>query len=719
MKKQLIFTFLGMSLGVGFLSSPSLFNNQKSHLVSAAQIYQLGNRLEAEDHNYENCSLIDNNPRASNGVALDAGDGGYVTFNFTLELAGTYDLAIGYYTGNTGTKIGVEVNGSPKESLITFNSNGWCKDTSLSPVEYLHTVTLLSGDNSITVHSDNIGEEKYLNIDYIALVETFAADGSRIQAEKGSSFYGGNGYLSTYKVPDVCDNLVAKVDNDINAKPVYKINVPEAGEYVFQTAYYSATPAQYKFNFDQTNTKSETFNFASCPGGFPDVANGYCPFTNKANFLVTLEAGTLYLSFQYISNGYVDFDWFRLYKVNPAINETMEAEDYVYGDANVVKKQSDYSVLSGYAVELAQGNISFSVHSNEASNYRLYLGAYTATDGAYLNLMINGTTSKLTVTSKMATGWTGDVLHKNVMVFDISLNAGDNHIVITKGGDEVNMNYIDIDYIKIIKNNIKVTSLDLSIGVKPSIEIDTSILDFVTTYTLEVSNTNVAKLEGNTLVALENGHTTLFIKYEINGVSVVDELPINVSTNPYPNPEQLKAFNTTKSYNGELQYVDVEMPEGWTFQQFGASANVGTYVVKVVFSHPHYQDVVRYPITLTIEKAVYTGNELFADDATFEYDGEEHTYNASAPVGWTITYSENIFQEIGEYDVTVTFSHESYEDVVKTCKVKVIKATSEKESDNGFGVIMAVIGGVVSAGLLAFAITKIVKKYRADHETIK
>mgnify|MGYP003431059890 CR=1 FL=1 len=85
MKKQLIFTFLGMSLGVGFLSSPSLFNHQPPLHASAIQYYQLGTRLEAEDHNYQYCSLIDNNSRASGGVALDAGDGGFVTFNFTFK----------------------------------------------------------------------------------------------------------------------------------------------------------------------------------------------------------------------------------------------------------------------------------------------------------------------------------------------------------------------------------------------------------------------------------------------------------------------------------------------------------------------------------------------------------------------------------------------------------------------------------------------------------
>ena len=719
-KKLLLFSISSILLGSVFALTSNILNNEKV-MANAVQYYKLGTRLEAEDYDFTNCTPILTNDSASSKVALDAGDGGFVTFNFELEQAGNYDLLIGYYTENEGAKIGLEINEALKTSHTITNVNGWCNNTDHSPVEHLVEVSLVEGTNTITVHSDNIGEAKYLNIDYIKLLESYNADGTRIQAENASSFNGGDGYFRTYVVPNVCDTKVVSIDDDISSKPTYKIIVPEDATYTLQIAYYSENDVNYQFNFEQENNNPVEVLLNKCPGGFPNVSTNYLPYTSKANVEVTLTKGVLYLSFQYISKGFADFDWFRLYKNETTLADKIQAEDFVKGDANVTKNTANYPILDGYAVELAQGEIEFNVTAPTASKYRLYIVGYTATTNAYLNLKLNGNDIKLTISSIYATGWTGDVTKRNAIPFEIELNEGVNNFVIRKGADDLAGNYVDIDYFRIVKNNILVPSIELDFDTKNEVIIDKSIIDYEYDYILSVSNTNVARIEGNVLFPVKGGETKLLITYEVDGALVTDEIHVSVliSVAPKEIQDQLKAFDTTRSYNGSLQYVDVSMPEGWSFVQHGATANVGTYIVKITFSHPNYVDVVRYPVVLTITKADYTGTDLYCDDATFEYDGETHSISASAPSGWTIIYSENSFKEIGEYNVTVTFTHESYNTVTKECKVYIVEPATSENVDNTLPIILGVVGGVLGAATLTVLAVILIKKYRSNHEVIK
>ena len=695
-------------------------NNNVKNANENEVVLTPGSIFEAEDADYKNCSIINNNSNASGREALDAGDGGYVTFKFGVETAGNYDIVVGYYTDNYGAKIGVNVNGS-SNSYPVKHTNGWCKDTKNYAIEQIvRDVELKKDSNEIKISSDNIGQSKYLNFDYIRLVETHKSNGDRIQFEDYYRYVGGDGYGRSYQVGENVDGKVFSLDDNISANPVYSVDIEKSGEYYVQIAYYSNSDATYKFKI---SNESKTFldsnvKFAMCPGGFP--GNNYFPYSAKHIMKVELEKGKVDFTMNYIKSGFIDFDWFRIYQVSDEINTVIEAEDVTYHDANINRSQNQYSHLSGYAVELAQGFVEFDVKTNKSGLHRLYIGGYTASTNAYLNISINGgSAAKFTIPDGKATGWSLDVTEKNVFYFDINLNNGKNTIKITKGGDEVALNYIDLDYFMVMPDRILIDKIELDNETKTQFIIDDNAIDFVTEYTLEIKNPKVAKLDGNVLSVAGKGSTVLFVKYQINGVDMVDEVPVLVAGVEFNDKSAFEVKNTTRTYNGERQFVDVVCPEGWTFTQTGDSHLPGTYYVQITFHHDAYLDY-EYPnvATLTIVKAIYDGEDLFADDQSVYYDGDSHQYVASAPNGWTISYSVNDFVEVGEYEVTVTFSHEYYENVVKTAKFTVLPA---KPTIAGHDAIPFIIAVSVIAGLAIFggAGWFIYKKVKKDKEVIK
>ena len=144
------------------------------------------------------------------------------------------------------------------------------------------------------------------------------------------------------------------------------------------------------------------------------------------------------------------------------------------------------------------------------------------------------------------------------------------------------------------------------------------------------------------------------------------------------------------------------MPSGWSASQTGNSNVVGEYEVTVTFTHPNYNPVVKKAM-LIIEKTNYTGNDLYVSDASYDYDGDAKYIIASAPHGWNISYENNGQLEAGVYEVTVTFSHQNYKDVVKTVKLTIVKS---------FNIIPVVVGGSIGLVVVLGVVIFILKKKR-------
>ena len=82
------------------------------------------------------------------------------------------------------------------------------------------------------------------------------------------------------------------------------------------------------------------------------------------------------LSYGYISQGFADFDYFRLFKKDLGIGKKILAEDYASGDVNLMKSPATYPFLSGHAAEIAKGKIEFKINAPDAGDYSLYMAAY-------------------------------------------------------------------------------------------------------------------------------------------------------------------------------------------------------------------------------------------------------------------------------------------------------------------------------------------------------
>ena len=687
-------------LKIAFLFIFSLFI--LSNRVHAEEVYKLGTHLEAENYNVNKLTEIKNNPNASGYKALDAGESGTVEYEVNMATAGTYRLALGYYSGGQkdAAAIKVKVNDSAevKYNITTFN--GWCKDTNRLPIAMDVEVELKAGKNTIVYGAAG----KYVNLDYIAIFEKNApyeaeemyahlqADGSRIQAEWSTDVAGG--YCdNNIRIADsgTCtDGVTLSVDDDWGSKPGYKVYAQSAGTYIFQVAFYGsngATP-KYLFNVNGTNYN---IRLPQSPANW----DRNC-YSTKAQFEVELNEGINTIYFSYTGSGFADFDWFKLYKKDTlTINQVIEAEDYTLGDANIVKSQAKYPFVSGYAVELAQGSVEFEVEVETEGEYILYVSSFTGTPNAYNFITINGEKSKLTYVSP--NGWIDDVDSAFLQEFNINLKAGKNTIVITKGNEDLAYNYIDLDYFVISQGTVLTNSIVLDKETNPEVELSSIIT--VDNYKVKIANENIVKVEEGKLVIVGGGKTRVEIIYTINGVEVSKIITVEVTKMNYSGND-VKAFDTTKVYTGNKCMVDVEMPEGWSFTQNGDSKDAGEYEVTVTFTHPNYNPITQ-TVKLTINKAVYEGKDLYAENVEYVYDGSEKHVIASAPSGWTVKYENNGQIEVGEYEVTVIFSHANYEDVVKTVKLNIV---------NKSGCAGSVVASIMSVSLLGAAIILLRKR---------
>ena len=664
--------------------------------------YTLGTHLEAEDF-AEGLTEITDNANASNGEAIDAGADGSITYKVNMEEEGSYRLAVGYYSGGSAPKVKVEVNDYFNETYDIDVLNGWCKDTSRLPIAKDIYVDLVAGENTIKVSAAG----PYVNFDYIAIYEEDApyeneemynylkADGSRIQAEWCVDVVGNytDKHAKFYPAGAGSDDYLLTVDNDFSTKPGWRINADEAGEYVMQIAYYSNldSSATYKWNINGTDMN---LVFPACAAGWNTDS-----YTSKVEVKVNLNKGENIIYYSYANNGFVDFDWLRLFKREASLDTKLEAEDYINGDVNAQKNSEQYPFVSNRVIEIAQGSVNIDINVPEEGKYMLFVSSYTGTVDAYQNIKVNGVDSKLVYTSEKVRGWIDSVIESSLAIFNLELNAGMNNIVITKGSDNVEFNYVDLDYFYITKGYYNNSAISFNIEETREKEIS-SFLSFGFDYTIEPLKEDIVKVENGKLVALASGSTNLKVSFEYDGHKFIDYIQVSVSKAQYTG-NGLVAKNTTKAYTGKQVLVDVEMEEGWTFTQTGDDVNVGTYTVTVTFTHAYYEDVIK-EVTLTITKAQYTGEDLIAQDMAYDYDGNVKSIIASAPKGWTIEYENNGQSEKGTYEVTVTFTHPNYETVVKTVTLTI---------GSSMGALPFIIGGGALLGV-ATAVFFILKKKR-------
>lgn len=396
---------------------------------------------------------IRNGDYVSGQTFVDAGDGGSVTYTVYAKEKTTTNLAVAYHTGSQGASIKVTTNGVEQSKTIKYVT-GWAGNCGwqgegigyTASTHLLFPVTLEAGVNTVVVTSNNSGQSRWLNFDYVMFVNRNLADGTRIQFEdRVLNTQAGTGYYRTARTASSIDGTGFTIDGDVRAFPSYAITVPETGKYTVQIAYITDNSTKvYGIGFDQeTNTLLKP-TFA---GGKGWIDSNYQAYTSKNTFDVELTKGDLelYLKFE---GQYIDFDWIRIFKAETyTVGSKIEAEDVVHSVANVVKNKAFNSIISGYLVEFENsenGYMEFTVNVPTAGTYTLQLCGYSGGDPVTANLVLNGAEETLDFT-QFKSGWTAEVREVNIGEFNVDLLEGDNTFRITKGES-----WIDFDWFKIV-----------------------------------------------------------------------------------------------------------------------------------------------------------------------------------------------------------------------------------------------------------------------------
>ena len=675
-------------------------------------ISQTPYRIEAEACTLTSASIIDSNPIASDTMAVDCGDGGMISFDIVMNEDIFVDIVVGYYTGNTGAKIGLDINDTFSSNTVP-RANGWCAENRRLADVFRVTKKLNSGINTIKVNSDNISQSKYINLDFIDIdpvgenilpfeqIDEFYADGMRIQAEYATDYVGNfvNKNIEIHQGGTGSDGYTL-ASSDGN--PSWKVHVQNSGRYYFQAAYYGgnsgvsiyeSTSASYDFYYKKVTTGetiTETYTFYEATALWNTNA-----YSSKIIEAINLEEGD-YIIYFLRKNNYMDLDWFRLYQLDLGIDDRIEAEDVVIGDANVQKNQNLYPVLSNYAVELAAGMLHFEVYAESSGHYQMYMAGYTETLDSYLFLNINNSGFVPNKVGENAKGWLSPTSTKNYIIFQITLTQGLNTIEIKKGNDDIAYNYVDIDYIEFAKDGI--IRSNISMGNGDSISLD-ELIDFETDINaIYSSNAGIVDIVGDKVIALGSGKAYLTIEFVYDGVGLKNYITIEVSKGDYPLADEIKALDTTKTYNGRYQNVDVICPSGWTCLYEGSGKAVGSYNMKVTFKHPNYNDIIRNAtLTIVTNSRTYTGDDLILEDKEVTYDGKEQILVASCPIDWSFIYlTENVYTEVGTYTISVKFTHNEnmYDDVTKTATLTISAPIPPKDNT---GLILGITFGSIGA----------------------
>ena len=105
-------------------------------------------------------------------------------------------------------------------------------------------------------------------------------------------------------------------------------------------------------------------------------------------------------------------------------------------------------------------------------------------------------------------------------------------------------------------------------------------------------------------------------------------------------------------------YVKGNIPEGVTVEYVNnGKVNADTYTVAAKFSvNNNYEEVADMTATMIINKATYDMSKVVFDDASFVYDGEEHSiFVDNLPKGIGVEYRNNGHVDFGVYEVQASF----------------------------------------------------------------
>ena len=197
-----------------------------------------------------------------------------------------------------------------------------------------------------------------------------------------------------------------------------------------------------------------------------------------------------------------------------------------------------------------------------------------------------------------------------------------------------------------------------------------------------VENSEVLSIDGSKITALKEGKANV----QISGGDFIVNLPVEVV-----NERKVKVgiADVTANYDGHTYNVvqtGDKLPDGSEVKLFhngeifNGASKAGKYEVtmEVTLPNGYSADYTKKTAILNIQKAKYDTSSFSFSDATYEYDGREHSVflTGELPEGISVRYENNRATEAGTYQARAIFSgeDENYEKIeTKTVKLIINK----------------------------------------------
>ncbi len=610
------------------------------------------------------------------------------------------------------------------------DSKGYAKENNRRMKFYdtILNVPLLEGSNTFTITVSNNSAVHFASVEIYRMEEIYYYGieknllhnsqmsqsvknrlnvGDRIEAEWGYPSDYTDGYYSNAVIEGA--SAATAVTSNANGGTIYPItNISQSnysGGYVVGLGSGTGATLNYTVYAEKAGTydllitanahntdASQTWLINGVDAGVSwssdagEVTNNTSYLVSK-KFAVTLNEGANTVSFTR-NSGAVSIDCFKFIERTDLIDEVIQAEDYAYGRTRITTLEEKYPIVEGNATEFnstTDSKIILPVTAPTAGYYDFYVRGYTGSASRELVMSVNGETKTVT------TGFTYWLSSGRVIpvdnVYRIYLNEGENEIILSRGAE-----HITIDFFYITPEKIS------GVNEKGEIVMDTLTNGNLTTFdtqlandcTLSVKGAKIATVSNGEITAVEGGETTVCVTYTFNGNGYVFNRPYTLKINKVAyTGDDVSADNLTVGYNGETQYYSTVAPDGWTAKYLYNDGilvpNSQEVVVRLI--HPLYKTI-ENTVTFTVEKGVYTGDDLTVQDVKGYYSYVEYTTNLrtwyiedehiSVPEGseWTYHIATNGRASVGTTPVKVTFIHPYYQSVEKIANLSVVYAAT-------------------------------------------
>lgn len=411
--------------------------------VSNTNAATVTTKYEAEDGKY--CEINNSNginpdtTAASGGKSVTLNPQQWLTYNVTVQTAGTYDIIIRYASGDNNqfseVPVSIAVGDSTaanyefKNTVLDNEENGWNTFNNQSV-----TLNLAEGSNNITIKNEyNAGyQTPFLNIDYIEITETndepvvypeavgrHEAENAEFNAPAHSDEYGsfsGGKYVADLNGTSIEEAKKATFAVEASAG-TYKLTIGYATWMDTSMAFSVNGEAYKELSLQQTGNEG----------------NWYTVGTVSTYIVLSEGKNTISVTGAIIDKQWINLDYIEISEIEEAVG-IHEAEEGEF--LGLCKKGNDETFSEGQYVEGFAGNsidtagkVLFKVNAAVAGGYKLTL-RYGAENNAQMAVSVND--NEYRKTTLEATGVAPDAWKTlGEKSIDIVLAEGLNTITIT------------------------------------------------------------------------------------------------------------------------------------------------------------------------------------------------------------------------------------------------------------------------------------------------